>query len=198
MRNLFSLALLLATSVTAVQAGTIISNTLGSTPTSSAGQIGQSFTTPGTASGWDNITFNFYSNATTAAASGTAFILTQAYAGTPNNLSSATTGFVGSSTGIVAGVYQFAPSVTLLANKTYFVYENTSFASGALIGGASGSGLYLANNGTTPFAVSTGSANFNVSGTATPEPATFSLVGLVAMAGFAARLRRRKSASATK
>ena len=45
------------------------------------------------------------------------------YLGTPANLSSSTTGFLGQATA-AGGFYTFGPSLTLLPNTQYFFYEN--------------------------------------------------------------------------
>jgi hypothetical protein len=189
-RILFGVTFLIA-AATLAQAGTIVFNTAGTQLNSSTAFIGQSFTTPGAAPAWNNITFNFYSNspATTPTAPGTAFLLTQVYAGTPNNLSPATTGFVASAVG-AGGVYTFAPGVTLTASTTYYLYSNASFAVNSLSGSSAAAGNYLfASSGTTNFTTTaTATANFQVSGTATPEPTAFGLTGL----GVALAVARRK------
>jgi len=87
---------------------------------------GQSFTTP-SGGPWHNITFNFYSTpaggatpASTPAAAGTAFLLTQEYLGTPAALSSSTPGYLAQSISISGGVYVFPSSLALSPGTKYW------------------------------------------------------------------------------
>jgi hypothetical protein len=195
MQKLMGVSVLLAFAATGASAGIISSATSG-TNGNVAGFIGQSVTTPGTVTGWNNITFDFFSNGpgTTPAAFGTLFILTQKYTGTPAALSSGTTGFVASSTSIVSGVYQFNSTVTLAANTTYYFYENTALAVGAVTGSASGTTSYFASSSATAFSsTGVGTTNYQLSGTATPEPRMFGMVGLAGLAGVLVQFRRRKA-----
>jgi LPXTG-motif cell wall-anchored protein len=128
---------------------------------------GESFTTP--AGGpWHNITFNFFSDvpAATPSATGTAYLLTQAYTGTPAGLSSSVAGFVAASTGVSSGKFVFAPSVTLQPNTQYFVYVDSSmYITGSVSAGSSGAYLFAAVSSTLGFgSVPTQLANFQVLG----------------------------------
>jgi hypothetical protein len=174
---------------------------------------GESFLTPTLAgdSGWDDITFNWYtgsinSNNTisglTALANGDLFILTQAYTGTPGALSSSTAGFVAESTGISGGVYDFASGVTLNSDTEYYVYADVAEDEPivSVTGGSAdferfrsvGGGDF---QGPPP---SDGENLFDVTGSAVPEPATWAmfLVGFGAV-GFMLRGSHRKSAVVT-
>jgi hypothetical protein len=114
---------------------------------------GQSVTTP-LGGPWDAITFNFFTNPTTPTASGTLFLLSKEYLGTPAALSSATSGFVAQSQSISGGKYIFDPGVTLQPNTQYFLYANASFLnSGGTHALYPGGNLYFANSGLCPRSV---------------------------------------------
>jgi hypothetical protein len=155
---------------------------------------GQSVTTP--AGGpFDNITFNFFSDtaATTPAAAGDLFILTQQYLGLPGGLSSATPGFLAESTGISGGIYQFAPSVTLQGGTQYFFYTDAQFQTAFAVPGTYAGGImYFTTAGNELYeAHTTLDAAFRLSGTAVPEPwtAVGAVTGAVCVLAYA-RLRR--------
>lgn len=159
-------------------------------------------------SGWNNIEFNWYTGTVdtthntisglTALADGDVFILTQAYTGTTAGLSSSTAGFVAESTGISAGVYDFASSVTLAANTEYYIYSDTALNE-PLVSTSGGTANFerwrSPSTGNSPdFAEAVGTENlFDLQGTAVPEPATWAmfLVGFGAV-GFAMRRPLRK------
>jgi hypothetical protein len=116
---------------TAASAITISTDTSGTTP---RGPFfwGLVITTP--AGGpWDDLTINWYNGATPAAA-GDVFLLTQQYLGTPAALSSSTPGFLAEGTAS-GGVYNFAPTVTLLGGTDYWFYTDTAFVSTGGFGG---------------------------------------------------------------
>jgi len=191
-----------AAAVTLAPAQTILQVTSG---TGSATEwFGQSFTTP--AGGpWNHITFNFFSTpasgstpASTPAAAGTAFLLTQEYLGTPAALSSSTPGFLASSVSISGGAYVFAPNVLLNSNTKYWIYENASItASGSGTGGGPSIAAYFAFTATSNFTTITGVevANFTLGGTAgipgTPIPPSLLLTigGLGCLGLYQARRR---------
>lgn len=158
---------------------------------------GQSFIIPAAGS-YNNITFNFFSDvpATTPVAAGTLFLLTQEYLGDPNALSAATPGFVGSSTGISGGVYQFNSAVTLQGATNYFAYATASMTlTGANPGSYADGIVYSAAATNAPFAGDpVTDANFRVSGTVLavtgPEPASLALLTLPVFA-FVARRKVR-------
>jgi hypothetical protein len=179
-------------------AATIDSQTLGDNFFgNSTNYWGESFTTPG-GGPWSDIAFNIYSDipATTPTAAGTAFLLSEEYAGTPMGLSSATPGFLGTSTSIISGQFVFDPSLVLEPDTQYFLYTNTPFT----ISGTRPDLLaqvYFAtgpSQGFTPLEDEDIDANYLVSGTAissVPEPSsiilTFSALGLF----FVAQRRER-------
>ena len=106
-------------------ADTVASNNSGSFSFLGGGQYyGEAFTT---AAGTNetNIVFNFYSNLppTNPTAAGVAFLLSQQYLGSPGDLSSSTTGYLGQATA-AGNVYSFSSSVVLAPATQYFLYEN--------------------------------------------------------------------------
>ena len=174
-------------------AGVIESITSGAAFTLHPSYVGQSFTTP--AGGpWGNITFNFFSNAspaTTPYAIGTAYLLSQVFAGTPATLSPAAPGFIAADTSIVGNVYVFGPSVILQPNTQYFLYSNALFLAGSVTGAPGGSGLYAAAYSNSSFIQEPANANFALNGTAAPEPGSLSLLSLGMLAGLCKFVRRK-------
>lgn len=180
MRAIRNIVLLIACGKLTASATVILQNLGG--PGAVAGFFGESFTTPASVT-WNNVTFNFYADvpATTPAAAGIAFLLTQEYLSTPNGLSSSTLGFVAESTGISTGEYIFAPSLTLQPSTMYFVYENGNMtASGGNT--VSGDLAYVTSSGTGNFVTAqTQASNFLLTGsavTSVPEPSTLGLMTL--------------------
>ena len=178
-------------------AGVIVQNTAGPGILVPSGFSGQSFTTP-SGGPWDDITFNFLSG-TTPVASGTAFLLDEQYLGTPSNLSSATPGFLGESTGITGGKYVFLTTLELQPGVQYFVYENTLILGSTLSGGNTivGGQLYFSTSTSIDFATDAGlSLNFTVSGdvvsAVVPEPSPLTVL-VAALLGFGFVRRYRKN-----
>lgn len=160
---------------------------------------GQSLTTPSGGSGWDQITFNFYHNETGASyAIGTLYLLSQAYAGTPQDLSPQTVGYIASATGDGSS-YSFAPTIVLEPDTQYFFFADLGLPSGnstnisSEFGGTfSGGDSYGSANGNSNFTVRPFDIAFSLSGISVspiPEPATACLA-LIVPAMFV--LRRRK------
>ena len=153
--------------LTDARAITIAENTAG-TDRAATVFSGQSFTTdPGSPT--SNIALNFFSFPTPGGvsppfAAGDGFLLSMEYLGTPANLSSSTTGFLGQTTAS-GGFYTFAPSLTLLPNTQYFFYENVVIA--GLAGGNNYAGgvVYFANTSSSNFFALAVSHNFQVTGT---------------------------------
>src|ERR1700687_298221 len=129
-------------------ADTIASQTDGLVPNFD-GYFGAVVATP-TGQAWNNITFNWIGPGPSPAAFGALFVVTQEYLGTPTALNSSTAGFLGASTGISGGMYDFAPGVTLLSSTTYWFYSNADIATGAILGGFSAD-LYYAPTGADNF-----------------------------------------------
>ncbi len=175
---------------------------------------GEEVLTP-TGGPWNNIKFSWYDSGLNPVATGNLFILTKPYQyvsggsnGLLSGLSSSTPGFVAESTGMMNGLYQFAPSVTLSASTEYYFYTNAYFsgplatATGAL---AANLVRYLAIGSTEPMAPTNSfhaSGNdsawlFQLDGTKVPEPSR--IVGLLGLAGVGliglARRRRRTNVS---
>jgi hypothetical protein len=200
MRNVILIGSLLALTVSAASAASVIDQNLAGASGTKTEFFGQSFTTP---SGgiFSNITFSFFSDVppVTLSATGTAFLLTQAYTGAPSGLSLATAGLVAESTGISGQAFTFDPSVTLASNTKYYLYENalmTASGGNAFPGGEA----YFSLDADTAFKTAqtldlTGlqSANFVLSGNASvPEPAPVALL-IGGLAAIAFRLRRRSA-----
>ncbi len=169
---------------TNAQANTIASFT-GGIGFNQQGYFGNSFTTVA-GSPVSNITFNFFSDipATTPFASGTGFLLTMQYLGTPGALSAATPGFLGQAVA-AGGFYTFASGLTLQPNTQYFFYCNALLAAGSISGGApyAGGQGYFSNGGN--FAGFGDSNNFAVNGTPTPETGESVILLGLALSAFA-------------
>lgn len=158
---------------------------------------GQSFTTPSSGGPWDDITFNFFSDVppATPLAAGAAFLLDQEYLGTPADLSSSTPGFLGASTGITGGLYDFAAGVVLQPGTQYFVYQNGAVLATSGDNTISGGQQYFAFHAGDAFAAEGVSANFSVSGNvsaAVPEPSPLMMMA-TALLGFGILRRYRQS-----
>jgi hypothetical protein len=151
---------------------------------------GQSFTT-GAGAGWNDISFNFYTPSNTPLAAGTGYIFASAYAGTVANLGSASPLAVSVSS--AGGVYSFAPAFTLAGSTQYFFYSDApmqlrgngnSYGGGNYFYSFNPAGGYISSGGN--------DVNFQVNGTAVPEPATWAM--LVAGFGLVGLAARRKPA----
>jgi hypothetical protein len=174
---------------------------------------GQSVTTPG-GGPWNNLTFNFFFGGgifPSPTAAGTLFLLSQEFSviqnpfsATPNDLSSATPGYIAQSQSISGGRYVFDSSVTLLPNTQYFFYYDSPMTSGgalaSVFNGYLGGQYYQAIISAAPIApVPTQDWDFLLSGdvvvsapppSAVPEPASLLLLGT----GIAALVFKRRRA----
>jgi hypothetical protein len=146
--------------------------------------VGQEVTTP-SGGPWNNLTFNFFSNVTTPTAVGHVFLLTQAYNGTPQGLSTATPGFIAESTGIVANQFVFASGVTIQPNHVYYFYSDSiQLSSGENNANNAGFSLFLTGSASHNFVgFNAAESNFTLAGTqvstsAVPAPPAVVLVGL--------------------
>ena len=165
----------------------IVSNTSGTMANGNAAYVGQAFTTAATGGPWDDIALSFYSNegpATAFYSQGDLFLFSTPYTGTPAGLSTSVTGFIAEAlaSNISGGMWVFNPSVTLQAGTEYYVYSDVLFAAEAITGGdiISGGQVYAAGISTTDFTSATASLNFQVNGSAVPEPGSIglTLIGL--------------------
>lgn len=161
---------------------------------------GLKIVTPTGGSGWDHITFNWYHSSTGASrAEGTVFLLTEEYTGTPQDLSSSTSGYVAEAAAS-GGVYTFADSVTLSPDTTYYFYAEMfgSFTATNIASSNSGDVAahqsYRAANGNGSFSTTTSDVHFSLNGdavAAVPEPSY--MVMLLSGAAVLHWRRRRRS-----
>jgi hypothetical protein len=146
-------------------------------------------------SAFDDVVFNFYANspATTPTATGTIYLLSEDYTGSPDALTSSTPGYIASATAS-GGYYTFNTSVTLQPETTYYLAMNGSAdLSGDFSLSTSYSGpdyLYVDSSGSTSdySANTTDSMNYQLTGQSTaPEPgsASTSLLGALVFAAWA-------------
>jgi hypothetical protein len=178
-----------------VHAGVIDSYTTSNDDAGNA-WFGQSFTTP-SGGPFDDITFNFFLGGN-AFASGTAYLFSAAYTGSPDGLSTASD--LATSTGVADNEYVFSDSVTLQADTTYYVFEDTQVdhLDIELNDGPDGSynsgeaGLAFHSEG------SDATLDYSVGGSvvsSTPEPGTVSLAALSGALLLLARKRQRADLS---
>lgn len=181
----------------------IVEFAAGSSGGGTAMDPGLRIVTPSAGSGWDHITFNWYHSSTGASrAEGTVFLLTEEYTGTPQDLSSSTSGYVAEAAAS-GGVYTFADSVTLSPNTTYYFYADLGLSDGSptLIAHSGGSSdvpahqSYGAGNGSGNFSSrSWFDLHFSLNGdavAAVPEPSY--MVMLLSGAAVLHWRRRRRS-----
>lgn len=159
---------------------------------------GQSVTTP-TGGPWNNIQFNFYDETQNPVADGTLFVLTSEYLGAPQDLSALTPGFVGESTGIVGGVWQFNPTVSLASDTRYWFYTDAAINMNQGDSGLPAEVNYFSPNTSSNYFASGkgGDFSFRLESLATasvPEPSTLVLaaLGLLGLGCVALRKKYRR------
>ncbi len=170
----------------------VLASYTGGSGTNAGAFIGQSFTVMGKGS-YNNIVFDFLNvNSQTAFATGTAYLLSTAYTGSPNALSTSTPGFLALAAAS-ADAFSFAASLVLQTGSTYFLYTDKRSPTGSFTGGGAYSGGqdFLAVTAGGAYTAQGVSSDFIVTGTAiTPEPASWGLLLTGGMASVAC-LRRR-------
>lgn len=163
---------------------------------------GQSVTTP-VGGPWDSIEFNFLgttpSNETISDfALGGLYVLSQAYTGAPDALSSSTAGYLGFTSTINDGTWDFS-GVTLQPSTQYFFYMNSLVPLGNAVeldtsSSYTGGSVYYSGSVSSSYAnVSSASAEFDLTGTqvsGAPEPGTALL--MAGAAALVAIFRRRR------
>ncbi|WP_031500895.1 hypothetical protein [Bryobacter aggregatus] len=155
--------------------------------------LGQSFTTPADGP-WTNISVSFGTLSGPATPTGTLYIFTSAYTGTPQDLSGASA--LAQTNTIVGSEWVFSPGFTLQSNQQYFLFlDSLIVVAGSLGNPYSGGNAYFSSDAQLAF--SSGGLNdaiFQVSGTneavVVPEPSPFATVATV-LVGIGLGLRQR-------
>jgi hypothetical protein len=159
--------------------------------------LGQSLITP--AGGpWNDLTFNWfdtggapYPGIPNPIATGTLFLLSQEYLGTPGALSAATGGYIAYSQSIAGGMYIFDPNVTLQPSTTYFFFTNQTVPDNSGDGNSiPGSAYGNVGSGGTYVYLGGNDARFRLQGNLVPEPSGITIGLLTLLFSFVARRDR--------
>ena len=192
MRRWFSRMIFLgAIAAWQLSAGTISGDTTGTTLAGAEYYWGVNFLppTPAGVAAWNSLTFNFYagSDAATATAAGTLYLLSSSYTGAPNALSTVNTasGLIASTSTVSGGVWDFGSSVTVTPGTQYWVFEDTALPETIRGLGTGPENVYYTSDPAVAFGSLAGSVNYNFSGSPvgdddgsedTPEPTTLLLM----------------------
>ena len=180
-------------------ASTVISSyTAGPDNNANSNYFGEQFTV--TASGsYNDITFSFFTPGGSAVAPGTGYLFSSPFTGTESQLSSTTTGLLGTAAGS-GGAYSFGSGVDLVGGDTYFLYQDESLSSGSIAGGFTApldtAASFASTSGSAFSSLGDGSSwNYSVTGDAvpanvTPEPSSIALLG-TGLLGVAGVIRKR-------
>jgi|ERR1700682_5637138 len=178
----------------AARAVTIDENTTGPSAGTGVDFWGESFITPA-GSSFNNIVFTFLAGGpgtNSNFATGTGFLTSVEYTGTPAGLGSAA-GLLGQAAAS-GNLYTFASGITLAPLTTYYFYENASVPANTMFGGNvyAGHQLYVSSGSGSNFGGGGSPLNFRVTGSPVPEPSTTALLLSAGLAGlFVARRAKR-------
>ena len=162
--------------------------------------VGQSVTTASGGNWGGSLSFNFIDDSSNPYASGNLYLLSQAYSGTPANLSAATPGYLG--VAAASGGFWTFNSVVLQSSTQYFFYMDSAVTgflavqSPGAYGGGSFYGAFDTNNN---YGAGGSDLDFLLTGTDVnpgPLPGSGLLSYLVLGSGGAAAFRRRLRARA--
>jgi len=159
--------------------------------------VGYRFTTPaGSPYNLEKFTW-LWTNGSSHAGAGKLWLLNQAYAGTPDALSTGTTGYLAQSDTYgtsEAGYYTFASTPLLSPSTNYWVYMSDAAVGSVGMDSPTADVRYFSiAGGNAYFTVANESVNFRAEGSpAVPEPGTLTLFGVATIAGGLMARRRRK------
>ena len=161
------------------KAAVISDNQVGTATSVSGIYWGQSVLT-GAGTSWNNLQMNFFFGSTPIAF-GTLYMFSSAYGGNPTGLASSS--YLASAAD-AGSTWDFAPSVTVLANTMYYFYSD-GVNPGSLTGDSNNSepveDYYATFSSTGSFSNGNTSINYLLTGTPVsdvPEPATLALLSL--------------------